>query len=104
MDLHGVLVVDKPPHLTSAAVVARVRRALRPSRIGHTGTLDPLATGVLPLVLGEATKLAALLLAEEKAYEAEALLGVETNTLDADGAITARAPEAAAAITRDALV
>jgi tRNA pseudouridine55 synthase len=99
---HGILVVDKPAKLTSAAVVALVRRALggrRAGKVGHTGTLDPLATGVLPLVLGEATKLATHLLADEKAYDAELELGVETDTLDADGAVTARAPEAAARVT-----
>jgi len=103
---HGILVVDKPPKLTSAAVVALVRRALggrRAGKVGHTGTLDPLATGVLPLVLGEATKLATMLIADEKSYEAELELGVETDTLDADGAITARAPDAAARVTEDAL-
>jgi tRNA pseudouridine55 synthase len=104
--LHGVLVIDKPAALTSAAVVARVRRALAAQGVqkaGHTGTLDPLATGVLPLVLGEATKLAAHLLSDEKGYQAEAILGVETDTLDADGAVTARDPDAAARVTADAL-
>jgi tRNA pseudouridine55 synthase len=103
---HGVLVVDKPAKLTSAAVVALVRRALggrRAGKVGHTGTLDPLATGVLPLVLGDATKLATMLLADEKSYDAELELGVETDTLDADGAVTARAPEAAARVTEEAL-
>ena len=62
-----------------------VRRALRVKRAGHTGTLDPLATGVLPICVGEATKIAGLLLAEDKVYEATALLGVETDTLDVTG-------------------
>jgi tRNA pseudouridine55 synthase len=99
---HGVLVVDKPAGLTSAAVVAQVRRAFggRKAKVGHTGTLDPLATGVLPLVLGDATKLAAHLLADEKAYDAELELGVETDTLDADGQVTARA---AVDVSREAL-
>ena len=104
---HGILVVDKPAKLTSAAVVALVRRALggrRAGKVGHTGTLDPLATGVLPLVLGEATKLATMLIADEKSYEAELELGVETDTLDADGAITARAPDAAARVTEAELL
>jgi tRNA pseudouridine55 synthase len=101
---HGVLVVDKPVKLTSAAVVALVRRAFggrRAAKVGHTGTLDPLATGVLPLVLGDATKLATMLLADEKSYEAELELGVETDTLDAEGTVTARAPEAAACVTEE---
>ncbi|ACY16348.1 tRNA pseudouridine(55) synthase TruB [Haliangium ochraceum] len=101
--LHGVLVVDKPAGITSAAVVARVKRHLGVRRVGHTGTLDPMATGVLPLCLGEATKIAGYLLAEDKGYEAELLLGVETDTLDAEGQVTARAPEAAAAVDEAAL-
>jgi tRNA pseudouridine55 synthase len=99
---HGVLVVDKPREMTSAGVVALVRRRLggrRAGKVGHTGTLDPLATGVLPLVLGDATKLASHLLADDKAYEAELELGACTDTHDATGAITARAPEAAARVT-----
>jgi tRNA pseudouridine55 synthase len=84
---HGVLVVDKPIGLTSADVVARVKKALGARRVGHTGTLDPMATGVLPIVLGEATKLAAYLLAEDKEYEGELLLGVTTDTLDALGRV-----------------
>jgi tRNA pseudouridine55 synthase len=101
--LDGVLVVDKPAGMTSAHVVARVKRGLGARRVGHTGTLDPMATGVLPLCLGEATKIAGYLLAEDKAYEAELLLGVETDTLDAEGAVTARDPEGAAAVTEAAV-
>ncbi len=90
----GVLVVDKPKGLTSADVVARVRRALDEKRVGHTGTLDPMATGVLPLVVGEATKIAPFLLADDKAYDGEAVLGLETDTLDAEGKELGRdAPE-----------
>jgi tRNA pseudouridine55 synthase len=85
--------------MTSARVVDQVKRALGLRRVGHTGTLDPMATGVLPLCLGEATKIAGYLLAEDKAYEAELLLGVETDTLDAEGTVTARDPEGAAAVT-----
>lgn len=85
--------------MTSARVVDKVKRALGVRRVGHTGTLDPMATGVLPLCLGEATKIAGYLLAEDKAYEAELLLGVETDTLDAEGAVTARDPAGAAAVT-----
>ena len=100
----GVLVVDKPGGLTSAQVVSRVKRALKARRVGHTGTLDPLATGVLPLCLGEATKLAGYLLADDKAYEAELCFGVETDTLDAEGSVTARRPAAAAAMREEALL
>jgi tRNA pseudouridine55 synthase len=85
--LCGVLVVDKPAGMTSSDVVQRVRRLLAVKRAGHTGTLDPLATGVLLVCLGEATKVAGLLLAEDKAYAATAMLGVETDTLDVTGRV-----------------
>jgi tRNA pseudouridine55 synthase len=86
---HGVLVVDKPAGLSSAAVVEHVKRTLGVARAGHGGTLDPLATGVLPICLGAATKLAGYLLADDKAYEATGVLGVETDTLDRTGEIIA---------------
>lgn len=89
---HGVLVVDKPAGPSSAAVVARVRRALGVKRIGHTGTLDPMATGVLPLVLGEATKIAGYLLADDKAYDGALELGVATDSHDTTGRVQRRAP------------
>jgi tRNA pseudouridine55 synthase len=87
--MHGVLVVDKPTGLSSAATVDKVKRATHANRAGHGGTLDPLATGVLPVCLGAATKLAAYLLSDDKAYEADGLFGVETDTLDRTGAVTA---------------
>lgn len=90
--MHGVLVVDKPAGLSSAATVDKVKRATHASRAGHGGTLDPLATGVLPVCLGAATKLAAYLLSDDKAYEADGLFGVETDTLDRTGAVTATRP------------
>lgn len=83
--LDGVLVVDKPPGLTSHDAVVRVRRILGVRRIGHLGTLDPLATGVLPLVVGRATRLAALLAAGPKTYDAVIRLGVSTDTYDVTG-------------------
>jgi tRNA pseudouridine55 synthase len=83
--MDGVLVIDKPAGPTSHDVVARVRRALGTTRIGHTGTLDPLATGVLPLVVGRATRLASLLSATEKEYDAAVRLGAATETYDAAG-------------------
>ena len=74
--MDGLLIVDKPPGPTSHDVVARVRRLLRERRVGHTGTLDPMASGVLPLVLGRATRLARFLSGSDKTYEAEVRLGV----------------------------
>jgi len=87
----GVLVLDKPRGPTSHDVVASLRRALGTREVGHAGTLDPMATGVLIALVGEATKLAPYLAAEDKEYEATVLLGVETDTLDADGRVVGRA-------------
>ena len=84
--------LDKPAGVSSAAAVERVKRALRADRAGHGGTLDPIATGVLAVCVGEATKLAGYLLADDKAYEAEIVLGVETDTLDRTGAVTRERP------------
>jgi tRNA pseudouridine55 synthase len=81
----GGLVVDKPPGLTSHDVVALARRALGQPRIGHTGTLDPMATGVLPLLLGRATRLARFLAGDGKRYEAVVRFGQATSTHDAEG-------------------
>ncbi len=83
--MNGVLLVDKPSGLTSHDVVARLRRATGERAIGHTGTLDPRATGLLPLVLGRATRLASLLSSGDKTYDATVCLGVATDTDDADG-------------------
>lgn len=88
----GLLVIDKPRGPTSHDVVARIRRALGTREVGHAGTLDPMATGVLVVAVGEATKLVPWLTAHEKAYEATIALGVETDTLDAEGRETGRAP------------
>jgi tRNA pseudouridine55 synthase len=82
--MHGVLVIDKPPGPTSHDVVARARRVLDTRRIGHTGTLDPLATGVLPLVIGRATRLASLMSGTTKEYLADVRFGLATPTYDAD--------------------
>jgi tRNA pseudouridine55 synthase len=87
--LNGVLVIDKPQGWTSHEVVAWVRKTLRIRKVGHGGTLDPLATGVLPIYLGEGTKLAPFNLEGTKEYIATLKLGQETDTLDADGTITA---------------
>jgi tRNA pseudouridine55 synthase len=86
----GVLVVDKPSGPTSHDVVARARRALGERRIGHAGTLDPMASGVLVVLVGEATKLAPYVTANDKRYTARVALGVGTDTLDAEGAVVAR--------------
>lgn len=89
--LHGALIIDKPLGPTSHDVVARVRRALREKRVGHAGTLDPMATGVLVVLVGEGTKLAPYMTAADKRYTARVTLGAGTATLDAEGEIVARA-------------
>jgi tRNA pseudouridine55 synthase len=98
--VHGVIVIDKPPGLSSANAVEQVRRGLGIARAGHGGTLDPLATGVLPICVGAGTKLAQFLLADDKAYEAEGLLGITTDTLDRTGRVVA---ERAVSVGREAL-
>ena len=85
-DLNGLLVIDKPAGPSSHDVVARVRRVLKERRIGHTGTLDPAASGVLPLLIGKATRLAQFMVGASKAYDAVVRLGVATTTFDAQGA------------------
>jgi tRNA pseudouridine55 synthase len=92
--MNGVLVVDKPTGPTSHDVVGRVRRALGTRRVGHTGTLDPLASGVLPLVVGQATRLAQFLVSDEKEYLADVRFGFSTTTYDSAG--TPDSAEAAA--------
>ena len=85
--LHGVLNVNKPAGMTSHDVVDRIRRMARMRRVGHTGTLDPMATGVLPLCLGKATKIAQYLLAVDKRYDVEMTLGIVTDSQDSTGNI-----------------
>jgi tRNA pseudouridine55 synthase len=87
--LHGFLVIDKPAGWTSHDVVARARRLLGERRIGHAGTLDPAATGVLPLAVGLATRALEYLADSSKTYLAEVVFGVETDSLDGDGTVTA---------------
>src|SRR5512135_221543 len=94
--IDGILVVDKPAGPTSHDVVERVRRAIGVKRIGHTGTLDPIATGVLPLVVGRATRLAQFLTATDKAYVAAIRLGTATDTYDATGRAGPVVPDEAA--------
>jgi len=88
--LSGIVLLDKPQGLSSNAALQRVRRIYRAEKAGHTGSLDPLATGLLPICFGEATKIAGLLLGSRKAYETEALLGATTTTDDAEGEIVLR--------------
>jgi tRNA pseudouridine55 synthase len=83
--MNGVLVIDKPAGMTSHDVVNRVRRLLQEKSIGHLGTLDPMATGVLPLVTGNLTRLAQFYNKSEKAYEGEIRFGFATDTYDAEG-------------------
>jgi tRNA pseudouridine55 synthase len=87
--LHGVLIIDKPAGWTSHDVVARVRRLVGERKVGHSGTLDPMATGVLPVAVGDATRTIEYLSESGKRYVAEVTFGVETDTLDADGRLTA---------------
>lgn len=88
--LHGFLIIDKPAGWTSHDVVARLRRLLGERRIGHAGTLDPAATGVLPVAVGRATKFLEYLDDASKTYVAEVTFGIETDSLDGDGIVTAR--------------
>src|SRR6185295_8970009 len=83
--MDGVLVIDKPTELTSHDVVARTRHILRERRVGHTGTLDPFATGVLVILLGKATRLAQFLTGIDKEYDAIIRLGYSTDTGDRTG-------------------
>lgn len=88
----GVLLVDKPSSFTSHDIVAIARGALSARRIGHTGTLDPFATGLLVLLVGQATRLAQFVDGEPKIYDATIVFGAETDTDDATGAVTREAP------------
>lgn len=85
--MNGILVIDKPAGWTSHDVVNKARRILQEKRIGHTGTLDPLATGVLVLCLGKATRLVRYLESDDKAYTAQLKLGITTETLDSEGKV-----------------
>lgn len=91
-DLHGIVLLDKPLGLSSNQALQAVRRLLRAAKGGHAGALDPLATGLLPLCFGEATKLAGGLLGSRKAYAAECKLGITTETDDGEGDVVRRRP------------
>ena len=101
--LTGVLLIDKEPGWTSHDVVARSRRLTGQRRIGHTGALDPMATGLLVLCLGRATRLVEYMMPGEKAYEGEIALGQETDTDDAEGRPTRSAPVPEGAIDLDSI-
>jgi tRNA pseudouridine55 synthase len=101
--LSGVAVVDKPRGVTSHTVVAQARRLFGRKDIGHAGTLDPMATGVLLLLVGQATKLSGYLTADSKRYAADVYFGRATNTLDAEGQTTAEAPLTAGQLSLDAV-
>jgi tRNA pseudouridine55 synthase len=98
--IDGVLLLDKPSGITSNLALQKARRAMNAAKAGHTGTLDPLACGLLPLTFGEATKFSADLLDADKAYEATLSFGVTTTTGDADGEVV---ESRAAAVTHEAL-
>src|SRR5437763_3945979 len=83
--MNGALIIDKPAGMTSHDVVARVRKIIRERRVGHTGTLDPFATGVLVVLIGRATRLAQFLSGAEKEYEALIRFGYATDTADGTG-------------------
>ncbi|MFF8188531.1 tRNA pseudouridine(55) synthase TruB [Microbacterium sp. NPDC016588] len=100
----GILLVDKPGGITSHDVVARARRALGTRKIGHAGTLDPMATGLLVLGVEGATRLLTYIVGADKTYEATILLGVSTDSDDADGVETARADAAVVAAVTDAAI
>lgn len=91
-EIEGLLLVDKPGGITSHDVVHRVRRKLHIRRVGHAGTLDPMATGLLVILVGRATKASQYLMGADKVYEGTVRLGVTTNSQDADGEVLATAP------------
>ncbi|MBL4575918.1 MAG: tRNA pseudouridine(55) synthase TruB [Opitutaceae bacterium] len=92
MDFEGVLLVDKPSGMTSHDVVSRIRRIFKMKRVGHAGTLDPLATGLLILLIGKATKLSQFLMSLDKVYEGTVKLGESTTTQDAEGEVLSTRP------------
>lgn len=93
MELNGILIFHKPQDFTSHDVVAKLRGILRTRKIGHGGTLDPMATGVLPIFVGGATKAADYAAAQDKTYEAGFTLGFSTDTQDTTGTVTAQSEQ-----------
>jgi tRNA pseudouridine55 synthase len=90
--VNGILLIDKPEGMTSAAVVREVKRTLGEQKVGHLGTLDPFASGLLPICLGSGTKISQFLMAERKAYSGTIRLGVETDSFDSTGMVTRTSP------------
>lgn len=91
-DVNGILVIDKPQGVTSNGILQQVKRLYGAAKAGHTGALDPLATGVLPLCFGEATKFSQMMLDSDKAYITTAKLGIRTETGDSEGAVVEEKP------------
>jgi tRNA pseudouridine55 synthase len=91
-DVDGILLLDKPEGLTSNAALQRARRAFRARKAGHTGSLDPLASGLLPICFGQATKASGMLLDADKTYRVSIALGERTATGDREGEVIERAP------------
>lgn len=91
-DYEGILLIDKPSGCTSHDVVDKVRRILKMRAVGHAGTLDPSATGLLVILVGKATKVSQYLMSLDKTYEGEFTLGIETNSHDSDGEVVAELP------------
>jgi tRNA pseudouridine55 synthase len=104
-EMEGVLLVDKPKGLTSHDVVYHLRRKLQMKKIGHAGTLDPMATGVLVMLIGKATRISQYLMSVDKVYEGEATLGVITDSQDAEGEImeTREVPALSETTVRDTM-
>src|SRR5690606_1437197 len=100
-NVSGVILLNKPRDITSNAALQQVRRFFNANKAGHTGALDPLATGLLPLCFGEATKVSHFALEADKTYQVVAQLGARTTTSDAEGEVVERCePEALAAVTQ----
>lgn len=91
-ELNGILVVDKPEGLTSTQTLEKVKKILKVKKAGHGGTLDPIATGVLPILIGKATKVAQIFLEGDKIYQGEMQLGISTLTFDITGEVVAKKP------------
>jgi tRNA pseudouridine55 synthase len=98
--MDGIFNINKPRGMTSHDVVAKIRKLLKQKRVGHAGTLDPAASGVLPICIGQGTRVAEYLSESGKAYQAEFVFGVDTDTYDAEGNITARASTTELTLTR----
>src|SRR3990167_6973311 len=96
--IHGILLLDKPLHFTSNHILQKIKRLFGAKKAGHTGSLDPLATGMLPICFGEATKFSQFLLDADKCYAVRIQLGVTTTTGDAEGEVISTKPVAISAV------